>query len=98
MIHDKLLIPELQKGSYDASLSQLYALDGTQASLDCARERAVLRAMHFYADDRWAVEEAQALKDGNLDRLLGLVNDSGLRRTGPSPPTAAARPSCPWSR
>lgn len=52
MIHDKLLISELQKGSYDASLSQLYALDGAQASLDCARERAVLRAMHFYADDR----------------------------------------------
>ena len=41
MIHGKLLISELQNGSYDASLSQLYAPDGSRAGLDCARERAV---------------------------------------------------------
>ena len=41
-------------------------------------DRAVLRAMHFYTDDRRAVQEAQALKDGDFDRFLALVNESGL--------------------
>ena len=41
-------------------------------------DRAVLRAMHFYAEDRRAVAEAQALKDGDFERFLGLVSDSGL--------------------
>ena len=41
-------------------------------------DRAVLRAMHFFSDDRRAAAEAQALKDGDFDRFLALVNDSGL--------------------
>ena len=41
-------------------------------------DRAVLRAMHYYADDRRAADEAQALKDGDFDRFLALVNESGL--------------------
>lgn len=41
-------------------------------------DRAVLRAMHFYADDLRAVQEAQALKDGDFARFLSLVNESGL--------------------
>ena len=41
-------------------------------------DRAVLRAMHYYADDRRAVLEAQALKNGDFDRFLTLVNESGL--------------------
>ena len=41
-------------------------------------DRAVLRAMHFFDDDRRAQEEAQALKEGDFDRFLGLVNESGL--------------------
>ena len=41
-------------------------------------DRAALRAMHFYADDARAVMEAQALKDGDFDRFLALVNESGL--------------------
>ena len=41
-------------------------------------DRAVLRAMHYFADDRRAADEARALKDGDFDRFLGLVNDSGL--------------------
>ena len=40
-------------------------------------DRAVLRAMHFYADDRRAVQEAQALKAGNFEKFLSLVNASG---------------------
>ena len=41
-------------------------------------ERAVLRAMHFFNDDRRAVLEALALKEGDFDRFLTLVNESGL--------------------
>ena len=41
-------------------------------------DRAVLRALHFYADDRKAVEEAAALEAGDFDRFLALVNASGL--------------------
>jgi galactokinase len=44
---------------------------------DCG-DRAVLRAMHFYAEDRRAAQEAQALADGDFDRFLSLVNASGL--------------------
>ena len=40
-------------------------------------DRAVLRAMHFYDDDRRAVEEAQALKAGDFGRFLDTVNASG---------------------
>ena len=41
-------------------------------------DRAVLRAMHFYHDDRRAVEEADALEAGDFARFLALVNASGL--------------------
>ena len=41
-------------------------------------DRAVLRALHFYDDDRRAVQEAQALEAGDFDRFLALVNASGL--------------------
>nr|CRY98108.1 hypothetical protein [uncultured prokaryote] len=44
----------------------------------CCGDRAVLRAIHFYEDDRRAVQEAQALKEGDFPRFLSLVNASGL--------------------
>jgi len=40
-------------------------------------DRAVLRALHFYGDDRRAFEEARALKAGDFARFLKLVNESG---------------------
>ena len=52
------------------------------AALPALREecgdRAVLRAMHFYADDRRAAQEADALKHGNFESFLNMVNASGL--------------------
>ena len=42
-----------------------------------AGDRAVLRAMHFFDDDRLAQEEAQALKEGDFETFLSLVNRSG---------------------
>lgn len=40
-------------------------------------DRAVLRALHFFHDDRRAVQEAEALEKGDFERFLTLVNDSG---------------------
>ena len=40
-------------------------------------DRAVLRALHFYADDRRAVEEAEALEKRDKERFLTLVKESG---------------------
>ena len=40
-------------------------------------DMAVLRALHFYADDRRAVEEADALERRDRDAFLQLVKESG---------------------
>lgn len=40
-------------------------------------DRAVMRAMHFYADNRRAILEAEALKKGDFNRFLELVTESG---------------------
>lgn len=42
-----------------------------------AGDRAVLRAMHFFDDDRLAAEEAQALERRDFDGFLRMVRDSG---------------------
>lgn len=41
-------------------------------------DRAVLRALHFYDDDRTAQAEAAALRRGDFGEFLSLVNRSGL--------------------
>ncbi|GHU33168.1 galactokinase [Betaproteobacteria bacterium] len=40
-------------------------------------DRAILRAMHFFADNKRAVAEAAALKVDNFDEFLRLVRESG---------------------
>ena len=47
----------------------------------CCGDRAVLRAIHYYADDRRAVAEAEALAAGDFTRFLALVNESGMSST-----------------
>lgn len=42
-----------------------------------AGDRAVLRAMHFFAENRRAKEQAEALKQGNFEEYLRLVSESG---------------------
>ena len=42
-----------------------------------AGDRAVLRALHFYGEDRRAADEAEALRGGDFDRFLELVRASG---------------------
>ena len=40
-------------------------------------DRAVLRALHFYADDKRVALEADALEQGDFDAFLALVKESG---------------------
>ena len=40
-------------------------------------DRAVLRALHFFADDRRVVQQADALERGDFDAFLALVKASG---------------------
>ena len=40
-------------------------------------DRAIMRAMHFFAETKRAKEEAEALKKGDIDEFLRLVNESG---------------------
>ncbi|MBQ3565736.1 MAG: galactokinase [Oscillospiraceae bacterium] len=40
-------------------------------------DRAILRAVHFFDENRRAVAEAEALKKDNIDYFLGLVRQSG---------------------
>lgn len=43
-----------------------------------AGDRAVLRAIHVYEDNQRVLGQAAALKQGDFDRFLQLVNSSGL--------------------
>ena len=42
-----------------------------------ANDRAVIRAMHFFAETERAKEEAKALERGDFEGFLKLVNESG---------------------
>ena len=52
--------------------------DSICALREACGDRAVLRAMHFYADDARAQQEADALRRGDFNVFLALVNESGL--------------------
>ena len=41
-------------------------------------DRAILRAIHFFSDDKKALEEAQALKKNDFQTFKNLVSYSGL--------------------
>jgi len=40
-------------------------------------KRAILRAIHFFADHERVLEQADALEQGNVQRFLDLINESG---------------------
>ena len=44
---------------------------------DAAGDRAVLRALHFFADDQRVEREAAALAGGDMETFLALVDQSG---------------------
>jgi galactokinase len=62
----------LRDVSREKVLDQVPALRGTVG------DRAILRALHFYADDLRVEQEVQALEGGRFQEFLRLVNESGL--------------------
>ena len=76
----------LEMGAVAAYFGQKFLRDVPEADFHAALpalrascgDRAVLRAMYYYEDDRRAVEEAEALAAGDFPRFLALVNASGL--------------------
>ncbi len=40
-------------------------------------DRAILRALHFFADNERVIEQVEALEKGDFERFLRLVNESG---------------------
>lgn len=40
-------------------------------------DRAILRSLHFYAEDKRAVEEKEAVKNKDIKKMLKLMNESG---------------------
>ena len=66
---DKKVLRDIPESDFRAAIPSLRV---------CCGDRAVLRAMHYYEDDRKAQAEAQALAEGDFDKFLALVNASGL--------------------
>lgn len=64
----KEYLRDVDEQTFYANLAPLRAAVG---------DRAILRAMHFFDDDRLAVAEAEALKNGDFPAFLQMVRDSG---------------------
>ena len=64
----KKLLSQVEEEEFFARLPEVRAAAG---------DRAVLRAMHFFAENRRVGEEAAALRAGDVQSFLGLVLESG---------------------
>ena len=62
---------------YLREVSEIAFYDAIPKLREVCSDRAILRAAHFFSDNRRAMQEADALKSGNLDEFLRLVNESG---------------------
>ena len=58
-------------------VSEEQVMENLPALREGAGDRAVLRALHFFADDRRVEREADALARGDMDAFLALVRESG---------------------
>ena len=58
-------------------ITEQQLLERTAEIREKCGDRAFLRAMHFVQDNVRAQEEAQALRDGDFNRFLEIVNASG---------------------
>lgn len=65
----KSVLRDVDEGAFYARIPELRAALG---------DRAVLRAIHFFSEDRRAAQEAQALERGDFEGFLALVRASGL--------------------
>ena len=64
----KRFLRDVAEEDFFAAISSLRA---------CCGDRAVLRAIHYFEEDRRAAAEADALAGGDFGRFLTLVNESG---------------------
>lgn len=64
----KDVLSEVDEDAFYDSISQLRLICG---------DRAVLRAVHFYEDNRRVPRQISALKSGDFDAFLSLVKESG---------------------
>ena len=64
----KEVLREIPEGDFFAALPQLRH----QVS-----DRAILRAIHFYQENKRVQRQAQTLREGDFDTFLGLVSESG---------------------
>lgn len=58
-------------------VDQTQVMEALPQLREAVGDRAVLRAIHFYADDRRSEEEADALEKGDMEAFLELVRQSG---------------------
>ena len=65
---DKDVLREVPEEEFMEKIPQVRAAAG---------DRAVLRALHVYAENRRAVEEANVLRNNEFERFLALVRESG---------------------
>jgi len=65
----KQYLREVPESDFRSSLPSLRSVCG---------DRAVLRALHFFREDKRAVAQAEALNGGDFPRFLALMNESGL--------------------
>lgn len=64
----KKVLREVAKAEFMGAIPQLRKEFG---------DRAVLRSMHFYADNDRVPQQVEALENGGIDRFLDLVKESG---------------------
>ena len=64
----KQVLREVEEAQFRAQIPAIRSVTG---------DRAVLRALHYFHDDRRAQEEAEALEQNDFQRFLDLVNASG---------------------
>ena len=65
----KEYLRDVPQEAFEAAIPQIRAEVG---------DRALLRAMHFFADNDRVPQQVAALRAGDFDRFLALVNESGL--------------------
>ena len=58
-------------------VSEIAFYDAIPKLRETCPDRAILRASHFFSENSRALQEAKALKSGDLDEFLRLVNESG---------------------
>ncbi len=64
----KKVLREVDEGKFFTAIPQLRRALG---------DRAVLRAMHFFQENKRAQDEAKALKDNDFNKFLTLIRESG---------------------